>query len=114
MNEEMVESIEAVAEEKRYSPEVEEASERFTNAIPEFKRILRKVKSMNSLARVFMAAAEFPLSKEYPKFNTEAEIQLFLAFNDLLEYKSLIVSTFMKDMLEKERKISTEKGAVNE
>lgn len=103
----MVEEIENLPEAEveehvgKFSKEVEAASEAFTNSLPEFKKILQKIKSKNSLARVFYAAAEFPLGKQYPKFTTEAEIELFLAFNDILEYKSLIVSTFMKDMLEK-------------
>lgn len=100
---ELSESVDAAPVMER-SPEqeiMEKAAKEFTFAMPEFQKYLRKIKSLNSLARVFYAAAEFPLGNAYPKFKTRAEMELFLAFNDILQHKNVLITEFTKELLEK-------------
>jgi len=84
-----------------FSKEVEQASYAFSHGFPEFKKLLQGINSLNSLARVFCAVLEFPLAKEIPQFKSDAETKLFLAFNEMLQHKSVIMSAFLNEMLNK-------------
>ena len=94
----------------KFSPEVEEASEKFTRALPVFKTLVNSTKSRKSLVRVLKAIAEFPLGENYPKFADKFETELFAIFQELSANKQVVLTGFLHAELMKGESDGKEQG----
>ena len=68
-----------------FNEQDELAAKRFVETLNRFIRQMQKIKSMNSLARVFREVAEFPLGESVPKFMSDREEKLFIIFQESFE-----------------------------
>lgn len=79
------------------TPEVNKASEVFTNALPKVKALAANMRA-GSLGRVFNSVMEFPLGEGYPKFRSKAENELFIMALSLLQAKNMMIAATVENM----------------
>ncbi len=79
-----------------FNEQDEVAAKQFVDTLNKFIRQMQKIKSMNSLARVFREVAEFPLGASTPNFVTDRERKLFIIFQELVEHKTQILTAIMQ------------------
>lgn len=92
---------------------VEEASEKFTTLLPFVKKFAEAAEGKKSLVRVLHAFAEFPLGASKPKLLNHNERMLFNILQELQGYKSTILTSFMKQNLQKMQDERKEENGTN-
>jgi hypothetical protein len=85
-----------------FSEEVEKAAKEFTALAPKVRARIRQLASKNGkgLARVAIAAVEFPYASSYPKFKNESESTLFMMMLQLNGLKGIVAKAMEPQMQE--------------
>lgn len=76
------------------TPEVNKAAKDFGNLIPQIRGFAKNMKA-GSLSRVMIAAAEFPLGNDYPKFRVKEEQELFMMLLHVEALKNTMKTALM-------------------
>lgn len=76
------------------TPEVNKAAKDFGNLVPQIRAFAKNMKA-GGLARVMIAAAEFPLGNEYPKFKVKEEQELFMMLLHVEALKNTMKTALM-------------------
>lgn len=99
----------ATTETVGFSEEVEKAAREFTALAPKVRARIRQLASTNGkgLARVTIAAAEFPYASTYPKFKNENESTLFMMMLQLNGLKSIVSRAMEPQMQEIQEEVVT-------
>jgi hypothetical protein len=99
----------AVTEEKNEQQidPLESAAMQFTNLLPYVKKFSATT-STKGLARVLHAVAEFPLGNDKPRLLNENERMLFSIMQEIQQHKSVLLQSYMQEMLAKERALEGE------
>ncbi len=84
------------------TPEINKASREFSMLIPKVKSQSRNLKA-RAVARVLSAVVEFPLTPEYPKFQSKDEQDLFMMCLHALSCKDTMIESFVKNRDEMEK-----------
>lgn len=93
---------------------VEEAAEKFTTLLPYVTKIANASRSKGSLVRVLHAFAEFPLGKGKPRLLDQNEKLLFNILQELVGYKSTVLTDFMKKSLNEMKETQNKGNETNE
>lgn len=81
------------------NPEVNKAAYEFSQLAPKVRALAKNMKA-GELARVYIAAAEFPFAENYPKFLTNAGQELFMLTLHLQGLKSVMSQAVSKHQKE--------------
>jgi hypothetical protein len=92
---------------RQFDAETEEAAQKFTELAPLVKARIKHMASKNGkgLARVTMAAVEFPYATSYPKFRSVDEQTLFMMMLQLNGLKAAVAKGMEADMADIQQEI---------
>jgi hypothetical protein len=76
------------------TPEVNKAARDFGDLTPQIRAYAKNMKA-GGLARVMIAAAEFPLGESYPKFKNKQENELFMMLLHVEGLKSVMKNAIL-------------------
>lgn len=90
-----------------FTDEVEKAAKDFTTLAPQVRSRIKELASKNGkgLARVVIAASEFPYAEHYPKFVHEREQTLFVMMLQLNGLKNILAEAMKPQMKEIEDEV---------